>query len=135
MSSVRKDEEVFKILTIADLYASDDEVPKPHGPIVIDSRPVKLRGDVLSKIWWQGKQWAVTEYGIECRDGTYPIDAKKLTYDLDNGTDHGWVEQLRSKGWADLNDFKTAYFVALSMHGYTLSKEQLKKLRRHFTQN
>jgi hypothetical protein len=39
-------------------------------PIIINDTPVRVRGDALTQIWWQGKQWAVTQYGIECRDGT-----------------------------------------------------------------
>lgn len=121
----------FRVLTIDDLR----EIPAPKltYPIIIDDTPVKMCGDALAKIWWQGKQWVVTEFGIECRDGTYAVPANELTYDLDSGTNHGWVEQMLSKGWADMDDFRTAYFVALSMHGHQLPKEKVRKLRRHFT--
>ena len=46
--------------------------------IQMDTDPVESRGDRLGKVWWQGRQWAVTEHGIECRDGTYYIAAKRL---------------------------------------------------------
>ena len=124
---------MFKVLTVADLKARYKDEPTVTGPIVVDRTPVKVCGDPLTQIWWQGKQWAVTKFGIECRDGTYPIEAKDLTYDLDNDTNHGWIEQMRSKGWVDMNDFSTAYFVALSMHGRQLSKEKVRKLKRHYT--
>jgi hypothetical protein len=26
--------------------------------------PVRVRGEQLSEIWWRGRQWAVTQYGI-----------------------------------------------------------------------
>jgi hypothetical protein len=55
-------------------------------PIIINDTPVRVRGDALTQIWWQGKQWAFTQYGIECRDGTYTVPANELTYDLDSGT-------------------------------------------------
>ena len=130
MNNNNQPNNLFNFLTIEDLEAIP--VPKLKYPIVIDDTPVKVCGDAPQKIWWQGKQWAVTEYGIECRDGTYAIPAKKLTYDLDSGSNHGWVEQMRSKDWVDMDDFRTAYFVALSMHGYNVSEEQRKKLQRHF---
>lgn len=114
----------FNIFTVEDLEAAP--APKLTFPIVIDDMPVKVCGDAPTQIWWQGKQWAVTEHGIECRDGTYAIPANELTYDLDGGTNHGWIEQMLSKGWVDMDDFRTAYFVALSMHGHQLPKEKVK---------
>ena len=29
---------------------------------------VRNRAEALSETWWQGRQWAVTAYGLECRD-------------------------------------------------------------------
>ena len=133
MEPKTSDNETFRTLSISDLYSLPETQKSSSGPIVINTTRVKVCGDPLTQIWWQGKQWAVTEYGIECRDGTYPIAAKKLTYDLDNGSDHGLIEQMCSKGWVDMNDFSTAYFVALSMHGLQLSSDKVKKLKRHFT--
>ena len=126
----KKNNDHFKILSVEEIFALPD--PILTYPISIDDHPVKVQGEALKQIWWQGKQWAVTEYGIECRDGTYTIKAKELTYDLLNSTKHGWIEQMLSKGWCDMYDFRTAYFVALSMHGYALSEEERNKLRRHF---
>ena len=37
----------------------------------------------LNAIWWQGAQWAVTEYGIECRNGLYAL----ARGDLEDGLD------------------------------------------------
>ena len=130
LSNTKKDE-YFEVLTIDEIFALPD--PVMTYPIIINDMSVRVRGDALTQIWWQGKQWAVTQYGIECRDGTYAIPAKELTYDLDSGTNHGWVEQMLSKDWVDMDDFRTAYFVALSMHGHQLPKEKVRKLRRHFT--
>lgn len=127
----KKNNDHYKILSVEEIFALSD--PILTYPISIDDHPVKVQGEALKQIWWQGKQWAVTEYGIECRDGTYAIPSNELTYDLDSGTNHGWIEQMLNKGWADMNDFRTAYFVALSMHGHQLPKEKIIKLRRHFT--
>lgn len=121
----------FNVFTVEDLEAAP--APRLTYPIVIDDTLVKVCSEAPMGIWWQGKQWAVTEYGVECRDGTYSIPANELTYDLDGGTNHGWIEQMLSKGWVDMDDFRTAYFVALSMHGHQLPKEKIRKLRRHFT--
>ena len=131
MISNKKNDEYFEVLTIDEIFALPD--PVMTYPIIIHNTPIKMRGEPLGKVWWQGKQWAVTEHGIECRDGTYAIPVNELTYDLERGTKHGWIEQMLSKGWADMDDFRTAYFVALSMHGHQLPKEKVRKLRRHFT--
>jgi hypothetical protein len=40
---------------------------------------VKVRAADLHPVLWRGRQWAVTEYGIECLDGTYAIQANRLT--------------------------------------------------------
>jgi hypothetical protein len=32
-----------------------------------DEAEIKVSGEDLHEIWWQGRQWAVTAYGIECR--------------------------------------------------------------------
>jgi hypothetical protein len=40
---------------------------------------VHCRGEGLSQpIYWQGRQWAVTPFGIECRDGTYAIEKERI---------------------------------------------------------
>ncbi len=90
-----------------------------NAPIILDPEPVKLRADALSKIWWQGKQWAVTSAGIECRDGTYFIDAKRLG-EKRHGTDlPDWPLHMAEKTWVNLADFSTAFLVALVLHNQT----------------
>ena len=81
--------------------------------IAADKKPVKSRGERLSPIWWQGKQWAVTERGIECRDGTYFIAADRLP-----GTNPSWPIHMAGKTWVDLDDFCTAFLIALLLHGH-----------------
>jgi hypothetical protein len=44
----------------------------------MSSNPVEGCGEELSEVWWQGRQWAVTAYGIECRDGLYYIEKSRL---------------------------------------------------------
>ena len=72
--------------------------------------PVRCRGEGLSQpIYWQGRQWSVTAYGIECRDGTYVIEKERI---WENEERYGWVMHLRSKEWCDLEDFAEALRIA-----------------------
>jgi hypothetical protein len=70
---------------------------------------VKCRGERLHRIYWQGRQWAVTSYGIECRDGCYVI--AKHRYE-ENEPDYGWVMHMSGKEWVDLHDFAEALRIA-----------------------
>lgn len=68
---------------------------------------VRVTGDALSRpIFWTGLQWAVTSYGVEKLDGTYPIEAKRLWED--NGGQWTWEDQLEEKGWCLMGDFVKA---------------------------
>jgi hypothetical protein len=60
-------------------------------------------------IYWQGRQWAVTPFGVECRDGTYVIEASRL---WEGDKDHGWIMQMAEKCWVDLPDFAEALRIA-----------------------
>jgi hypothetical protein len=66
-------------------------------------------GELSSPIYWQGRQWAVTEYGVEARDGTYPIEKERLWKEEKV---HGWVRHMAEKGWVDLPDFAEALRIA-----------------------
>jgi hypothetical protein len=74
---------------------------------------VRNRGQRLSRIFWKGRQWAVTSYGLECRNGKYPISKDRL---WENETDHGWVRHMSDKDWVDLPDFAEALRVARHHH-------------------
>lgn len=82
--------------------------------IALDRTPVPVRGDALDPVWWRGRQWAVTSRGIEALDGTYIVDAARLTLGIDN---HSWPEQMADKTWVDVDEFATAWMVALVLHG------------------
>jgi hypothetical protein len=84
--------------------------------IIHDTTEIEHRGEDLHEIWWQGRQWAVTAYGIECRDGSYPIEAKRLTEEHKQKQPYSWIAHIRDKKcWADIDDFATAYFVACAV--------------------
>lgn len=71
---------------------------------------VRNRGEALSEpIYWQGRQWAVTPYGVECRTGDYAIEAGQIG--RDEGS-FGWVQHMAEKDWVDLPDFAEALRIA-----------------------
>lgn len=78
-------------------------------PIIYDDRPVKTQGDALGTVFWQGRQWSVTDYGLEARSGQYPIEAKRLK--------ECWIPDMAEKGWVDMDDFITAFAMARMIHG------------------
>ena len=73
-------------------------------PIVISTAEPesKLFAEPLSGIWWQGRQWAVTEYGLECRDGAYPIAVSKSKQNLMTGCETPRIDcylYVRKPSW------------------------------------
>jgi len=86
--------------------------------IEMDAGTVTVRGEDLHEVWWQGRQWAVTSYGVECRDGTYAIEASRL-YERRYHAEQiawSWPLHMADKVWCDIHDFCTAYCVALGLH-------------------
>lgn len=67
---------------------------------------VKICGVNLSPVLWQGKQWAVTEYGLEKRDGTYHVDSE--WFFKNDKDDYSWFMHMRNKSWCDMDDFEDA---------------------------
>ena len=71
---------------------------------------VRCRGEKLSQpIYWKGRQWAVTAYGVECRDRSYWIENNRI---WENEDSHGWVCHMGEKEWVDLPDFAEALRIA-----------------------
>ncbi len=66
---------------------------------------VRRHGRQAQPTYWHGRQWAVTEKGIERRDGTYSITA-------DQCEGEELVQQMAAKDWVDLLDFAEALRVA-----------------------
>jgi hypothetical protein len=117
----------FKVLSFAELMAT-----KPAAEdaarlalakrLTIKARDLNLRfgpqatnhvarqgGNRLSKIYWQGRQWAATKYGVECRDGSYAIERTRLWEEEDQ---YGWILHMAEKDWVELEDFAEALRVA-----------------------
>lgn len=74
-----------------------------------ESNPVRRQGEELDETLWQGYQWAVTSYGIECRDGCYPIEAERIG-------EKDWCRHLSEKVWVNMPDFIRALTVGLRIH-------------------
>lgn len=68
-------------------------------------------------MFYQNTQWQVTGDGLSCLDGSYCIDASRLTEACRGRYD--WPEHMSSKCWVDLGAFCKAYAVALSTHAAT----------------
>lgn len=99
-------------------------------PIASATDEIKVRGEELHPVLWQGRQWAVTEYGIEARDGTYAISARRLHEDERRGW--SWHQQMEEKEWVDLADFDTAFEIAcwlLLGEPIARTRQLLEKLR------
>jgi hypothetical protein len=72
---------------------------------------VERRGDRLRKAYWKGRQWAATQFGVECRDGSYSIPRSQL---WEEETEYPWIRHMSEKNWVDLEDFAEALRVARS---------------------
>jgi hypothetical protein len=79
---------------------------------------VKVRGEPLDLVLWQGEQWAVTMHGLEKRDGTYHVRAKDM-WNLANKLSGEkektrqcvfvhWFQHLSKKAWCDEDDIDHA---------------------------
>jgi hypothetical protein len=90
--------------------------------IEISQEPVKVRGEELHEIWWRGKQWAVTAYGIECLDGCYHIKKDRLLEQLIGEHPYPWPLHMAEKDWVDPDEFCTAWIIAILLHGYGRQK-------------
>lgn len=85
-------------------------------PIIYSQTEVRNVADELAPILWQGRQWAVTEAGIHQRDGTYLIKKGQLGETRPDVTIN-LLAHMGEKEWLDREDFATAFFVALTLHG------------------
>ncbi|MBP7649172.1 MAG: hypothetical protein KA085_09150 [Phenylobacterium sp.] len=77
-------------------------------------------GDRASEIIWRGRQWIVTNFGLETLGDPFPYEvaATRLTEGW-QGADESllaWPMELAAKTWIDYRDFVTAYLVALGVH-------------------
>ncbi len=113
-------------LLSADRWEACDIPPHPTrgaAPIEHGRNSVKLLGEKLHRVIWRGRQWAVTDYGVEALDGTYSFTASRLNEETAAG---GWPEHMTGKSWVDGDDFCTAWLVAIALHGTRVSKARVR---------
>lgn len=93
---------------IKSLAARAQETTLP--PTYESTTDVRVTGEALQEpIYWKGRQWAVTSYGIEARNGKYLIKGERVWED---NRSYGWVEHMAEKEWVDLSDFVEALRLA-----------------------
>ena len=75
------------------------------------------------KIYWKGRQWRVTDYGLECVERTYDLDHERLPHrGIGERADKpDLLVHVAEKPWVDVEDLIVAYAVALAVHGYALA--------------
>jgi len=77
------------------------------------SNRVTCTGHALHPVIWCGRQWAVTEYGLEARDGRYAVEIRQLRV-TERGDRAHWAKHLAAKPWVDKADAICA-IVALNL--------------------
>jgi hypothetical protein len=67
---------------------------------------------------FQNHQWAVTDYGIECVNHTYPIEARRLLTrrGVGQGKFYDWPLHMAQKSWVDIEAFIEVFRTALELH-------------------
>jgi hypothetical protein len=114
----------FKLLTWADLErmplkSRAQSFREKIGAAVEAMPAVETRGDKLGRILWRGRQWSVTEDGLEALDGCYFIAKNRLAEKMpSNPRLPDWPTHVCLKTWVDAADFITAFLVALVIHGH-----------------
>lgn len=80
--------------------------------------PVHCRGEALDDPLWQGEQWAVTTYGLECRDGTYHVQKEKFWQWMTDPQEVMvyWFNHLGGKKWVDQDDVDHAIQAMLVLY-------------------
>ena len=68
-------------------------------------------------VYWRGRQWAVTGYGIECLTEDYALSRNLLWSKGDplRRDNLGWLVHLSRKKWVDLADFEEAIRFAVKL--------------------
>jgi hypothetical protein len=115
----------WTIIRAADLIGKTPPPPDRRGERPIETARTPIEPTV-SKMWWRGRQWAVTAYGIECVDPgrCYVIEAARLADRIDR---YSWLEHMGCKTWVDTEEFATAWVVAPAMHGVKVSGIAVRK--------
>lgn len=97
-----------------------------------------MRTNDLSPVLWKGRQWAVTDYGLETISEPYhyhlTVDQLRESGVGDRAGRYDSLIHLMEKNWLDVDDFATAFLVALALHGLASDADQVKASLRHAMQ-
>jgi hypothetical protein len=115
----------IEVLTVSDIlsYEGPDtfdlqEALKTYAATALDADPLYKRFEKppahVGKVLWMGRQWVVTEDGVECMDHHYPVEKDRL---WEGEKDQGWVKHMFAKPWVDPADFAEALRIARHLHG------------------
>ncbi len=67
--------------------------------------------DLTKLVYWQGRQWAVTAYGVEALDGRYHIAWQDLH---DEPARKRLLDQMQDHYWVHFDDLRKALEVSAS---------------------
>lgn len=99
--------------------------------IAIDETPVEpsVGGEDPAPIIWRGRQWAVTEFGLERLNGAYSLSPSDLGNTGAESDFPSLPSHMAGKMWVDVHDFCTAFLVALALfpEQTKFTQEQIRK--------
>ncbi len=72
--------------------------------------------DLAEPVYWQGRQWAVTAYGIEALSGRYHIAWRDLQ---DEPARMQILGQMQHHYWVHMDDLRNALVVSANVCGST----------------
>ncbi len=84
-----------------------------HAIVYDPAAPVPVTGDDCAFTLWRGRQWGVTEFGVERLDGRFAIPFSDL--EAVRGKLFDWPERVAEQDGIDLEDFVTAFGIALAV--------------------
>lgn len=92
----------------------------PIAEFISEGRCRTLSETISIPIYWLGRSWAVTSYGVEKFNGTYYLTWESLHRD--------WVAHLLDKGGEDILDFQAALiFARKKLQDATAAKAPIKR--------
>lgn len=81
-----------------------------------------MSDELTEPVHWQGRQWAVTGYGIEALDGMYHVPFSDIPND--ETARPGWLNDLCRRYGTDGNDLAAALKVARSIQAAADSRSK-----------
>lgn len=110
----------------ADGMTMDERRKWPRRGTVDNAPDHPARRSDLGRVIWKGRQWAVTEHGLERHDGpAYAIAADALGTPGENWS---WPDHMAMKEWIDWPDFVAAYAVAVLVHRLAAGRVRIPRL-------